>query len=92
MKRLFICCGAGVATSTVAVTKIKNWLTENGLSDRVTIRQGTVAEILSMGDDIDLIISTSQVSSTDKPVISGLPLLTGVGINKVFDSLRTHIE
>ncbi|MGX9522592.1 PTS sugar transporter subunit IIB [Vibrio mediterranei] len=92
MKKLFICCGAGVATSTVAVTKIKNWLNENNLIDKVLISQGTVAEIPSMGDDIDLIISTSQVSGTNKPVISGLPLLTGVGINKVFDSLRTHIE
>lgn len=89
MKHLMICCGAGVATSTVALKKIEEFLNKEKLSDRVRISQGTVAEALTRSD-IDFIVSTSAIS-TSIPVVNALPLLTGMGIDKVFSSVKTLI-
>ena len=33
MKKLLIMCGSGIATSTVATGKVKQWLKENNLED-----------------------------------------------------------
>lgn len=35
MKKLLVVCGAGHATSTIAVSKIQNWLKSNGKDDQV---------------------------------------------------------
>ena len=35
MKKLLIVCGAGHATSTIAVAKVSAWLEKEGYSDKV---------------------------------------------------------
>ena len=71
MKHMMICCGAGVATSTVALNKLQDFLKKENILDKVRISQGTVA--LSV------------------PVINALPLLTGMGTDKVFSSVKELI-
>ncbi|VDR25298.1 PTS system, Lactose/Cellobiose specific IIB subunit [Raoultella terrigena] len=44
MKHMMICCGAGVATSTVALNKLQEFLKKENLLAKVRISQGTVAE------------------------------------------------
>lgn len=89
MKHMMICCGAGVATSTVALNKIEDYLRRENLLDSVRISQGTVAETQTR-DDIDFIVSTSQMTTTT-PVINALPLLTGIGIEPVFKHIKELI-
>ena len=83
MKHMMICCGAGVATSTVALNKLQEFL------KKVRISQGTVAEAKTR-DDVDFIVSTSPVALS-VPVINALPLLTGMGTDKVFSSVKELI-
>lgn len=90
MKHMMICCGAGVATSTVALKKIEAFLDSSGLKDRVRISQGTVAEAKTR-DDVDFIVSTSPVA-VSVPVVNALPLLTGIGTDKVFASIKEFIN
>lgn len=89
MKHMMICCGAGVATSTIALNKLQDFLKKENLLDKVRISQGTVAEAQTR-DDVDFIVSTSPVSLS-VPVINALPLLTGMGVDKVFSSVKEHI-
>ncbi|MEK0247462.1 PTS galactitol transporter subunit IIB [Enterobacter sp. 10-1] len=89
MKHMMICCGAGVATSTVALNKLQEFLKKENLLDKVRISQGTVAEAKTR-DDIDFIVSTSPVALS-VPVINALPLLTGMGTDKVFSSVKELI-
>lgn len=35
-KRILVACGNGIATSTVVATKIRNYLTENGIDAETT--------------------------------------------------------
>ncbi|OON35670.1 PTS galactitol transporter subunit IIB [Izhakiella australiensis] len=89
MKHIMICCGAGVATSTVALNKLQDFLKKEDLLSKVRISQGTVAEVKTR-DDIDFIVSTSPVS-LNVPVVNALPLLTGIGADKVFTNVKELI-
>lgn len=89
MKHMMICCGAGVATSTVALNKIEDYLRRENLLDNVRISQASVAETQTR-DDIDFIVSTSQMTTTTS-VINALPLLTGIGIEPVLKRIKELI-
>lgn len=91
MKKLLVVCGAGHATSTIAVAKVSEWLNSNGYSD-VKIFQSKLADELNKIDDYDAIISTTIVPDSIKDkVINGLPLLTGVGIDQLYLTLKERL-
>ena len=88
MKTLLIVCGAGHATSTIAVAKVQEWLNQNKYTD-VKIYQSKLADELNKIDDYDAVISTTIVADSIKDkVINGLPLLTGVGVDQLYADLK----
>ncbi len=93
MKKLLVICGAGHATSTIAVSKIKQWLAENNLTSEVEIYQSKISDELNRFDNYDIVVSTTIVpDSVKEKVINGVPLFTGVGKDKVFEEIRKGIE
>jgi PTS system galactitol-specific IIB component len=93
MKKLLIMCGTGVATSTVVTNKVREWLETESLLDEVTLFQGKIADELGRIDDYDIVISTTIVpAEIQDRVIMGLPLLTGIGIEELFDTVRQKIQ
>ena len=93
MKKLLIMCGSGIATSTVAAGKVKQWLKENNLEDEVKIYQSKIAEEVNHIDDYDAVITTTTVPDNIKDkVIFGLPLLTNMGIDQMWDQLKKELE
>lgn len=93
MKKLLIMCGSGIATSTVATGKVKQWLKENNLEDEVKIYQSKIAEEINHIDDYDAVITTTTVPDSIKDkVIFGLPLLTNMGVDKMWDQLKKELE
>ncbi|MHA3066804.1 PTS sugar transporter subunit IIB [Lacticaseibacillus saniviri] len=92
-KKLMVMCGTGVATSTVVMGKLKTWLDEQGLTQDVTLYQSKVAEEVNHIDDYDVVVSTTLVPESIKDkVINGVPLLTGIGADKVYDKIKADIE
>lgn len=93
MKKLLVVCGAGHATSTVAVSKIEEWLEKENLRREVEIHQSKISDELNNLDKYDAVVSTTIVpdSAKDK-VINGLGLLTGMGTDKIFDDLKSRME
>ncbi|MBU5439100.1 PTS sugar transporter subunit IIB [Tissierella sp. MSJ-40] len=88
MAKILVACGTGICTSTMAVDRLKKELNARGKGNNITIVQCKVAEIPSKVNDVDLIVCTTQVSGNiSKPVVSGLPFLTGVGVDKVIDEV-----
>lgn len=88
MKTLLIVCGAGHATSTIAVAKVQEWLNQNKYTD-IKIYQSKLADELNKIDDYDAVISTTIVADSIKDkVINGLPLLTGVGVDQLYADLK----
>lgn len=93
MKKLLIMCGTGIATSTVVVGKVKEWLKDKNLDSKVKVYQGKVAEEINRIDDYDIVISTTLVPDKYKEkVINGLCLLTGIGKNEMFLRLENEIK
>ena len=91
MKTLLIVCGAGHATSTIAVAKVQEWLNQNKYTD-VKIYQSKLADVLNKIDDYDAVISTTIVADSIKDkVINGLPLLTGVGVDQLYADLKERL-
>ena len=91
MKTLLIVCGAGHATSTIAVAKVQEWLNQNKYTD-VKIYQSKLADELDKIDDYDAVISTTIVADSIKDkVINGLPLLTGVGVDQLYADLKERL-
>lgn len=93
MKKLLIMCGSGIATSTVATGKVKQWLKDNNLEDEVKIYQSKIAEEVNHIGDYDAVITTTTVPDSIKDkVIFGLPLLTNMGVDQMWDQLKKELE
>ena len=92
MKKIFICCGTGIATSTQARMKTEQFLKDKGLFEKVEIRQGSIGEIASMIDWADFIISTAGGDGRGIPLIGALPLVTGFGTDKVFKEIEDQVN
>ncbi|KRK48317.1 PTS sugar transporter subunit IIB [Secundilactobacillus kimchicus] len=93
MKTLMVVCGSGIATSTLAEGKIRDYLQSQGVLDQVKTYKGNVAEYINKIDDYDAFVSTTVVPDNVKDkVISGVPLLTGVGQDKVFEQVLNKLD
>ncbi|MCF0148240.1 MAG: PTS sugar transporter subunit IIB [Clostridium sp.] len=93
MKKIIVACGAGVATSTIAIQKIKAGLEKRGLLDKVQIAQSTVVELSKEASKYDLVVSTAMTSEDyGVPLIKGLPFITGMGVDKVMDEIVEKLE
>ncbi|MBZ5199652.1 PTS sugar transporter subunit IIB [Planomicrobium chinense] len=93
MKKLLIMCGTGIATSTVVKGKVEEWLKENNLSQEVKIYQSKVSDEISRIDEYDVVLSTTLVPDKirDK-VIDGVPLLTGIGTDEMYEKVLAEIK
>ena len=93
MKKLLIICGTGIATSTVVKGKVEEWLKENNLSQEVKIYQSKVSDELNRIDEYDIVLSTTLVPNNIKDkVIDGIPLLTGIGIDGMYEKVLAEIK
>ncbi|MEO1770353.1 PTS sugar transporter subunit IIB [Candidatus Enterococcus ferrettii] len=93
MKKLLVICGAGHATSTIAVSKINKWLEAENYTDQVKIYQSKIADELNKMDEYDVVVSTTIVPDSIKDkVINGLGLLTGIGADKIFEDVARRLE
>lgn len=93
MKKLLVVCGAGHATSTIAVAKVSQWLEKEGYANQVKIYQSKIADELNRIDDYDAVISTTIVPDSIKDkVINGLGLLTGMGVDALYADLKARLE
>lgn len=93
MKKLLIMCGTGIATSTVVKGKVEQWLKDNNLSQEVKIYQSKVSDEIGRIDEYDVVLSTTLVPNNIKDkVIDGVPLLTGIGVDSMYEKVLAEIK
>ncbi len=93
MKKLLVICGAGHATSTIAVAKLTKWLEEEGYINKVKIYQSKISDELNKIDEYDAVVSTTIVPDGIKAkVTNGLGLLTGIGIEEIYSDVKERLE
>jgi len=93
LKRILVACGQGVATSTMVLGRLKGAMEKRGLDGKYTVVQCKVLEILSKADGFDFVIATAQMPPGLKiPGVNGVPILTGIGVEKVYDQIAELIR
>jgi PTS system galactitol-specific IIB component len=93
MKRVYVVCATGVATSTILRMKIDEFLRVRGIDAQVT--QFRVTELSPSRLDADVIVATTSVPeelAEVVPVINGIPLITGQGEDQALQRLLHILE
>lgn len=79
--KVFVACGSGVATSTIAAEAIKSAAKEAGVS--IELHKGTIAEVPSAQNNVDVVFTTANYRKPlDKPYMSVFGLVSGVNAEK----------
>lgn len=90
-KRILVACGTAIATSTVVAKAIEEALEKRGIA--ATIRQCKAAEVPSLAEDVDLIVTTTPVATDHgKPIIQTLAFLTGIGKEAVIEQIVVALQ
>ncbi|WP_087974277.1 PTS sugar transporter subunit IIB [Oceanobacillus rekensis] len=93
MKKVLVICATGIATSTIIMARLTEWLKNENLLDHVELHQGKVSEAFHVQQDYDFIVSATIVPDDLKEkVIDGVPLLIGNGSEEVFDNIKNRIH
>jgi len=90
MKKIYLVCATGIATSTMLRLRVESYLREQGVE--ATIQQLRVTELHPDRVDADVIIATTSVPDDVRgraQVVDGIPLITGQGAT---ETLRHVLE
>ena len=92
MKRIFVACGSGVATSQTVASKIYSMCEDNGLE--VIVEAVDIKSLESIIDQCDIYVSivSSVANNWNVPTINGIPFLTGIGMDEEFEKLQEYVR
>ena len=88
MKRILLCCGTGVATSTVANKKLCAELDKRGFKGQYTVSQCKAVEVPAKSPNFDLCVSTIANSYN---CACPLVIATGLIMNRGTDAIYNEI-
>lgn len=89
--KIFIACGSGIATSTLAADAVKRIAAEQEIP--VDIKKGTFGELSHIDDTYDLILTTANYRKPlDKPHMNIFSLVTRVNEQKTKEELVVYLR
>lgn len=90
VKRIYVACGSGVATSQTVASKIASMCEDENLP--VTVEAVDIKSLESIIDQCDIYVSiVSAGTDWGKPTINGIAFLTGVGMEEEFEKLKSYV-
>jgi PTS system galactitol-specific IIB component len=91
MKKIFVACGSGVATSQTVASKIGTMCEDEGLD--ASVEAVDIKSLESIIDQCDIYVSivSTGANNWNIPTISGIPFLTGMGMEEEFEKLKQFI-
>lgn len=96
MKTIIVACGGGIATSATVAAKINNALEDRGVSNLGKAEAVDIKSLDMFIKNADVYVSITPVAGVVEeypiPVVSGIPLLTGVGKEEVIDKIIELIK
>lgn len=92
MKKILVVCGNGIASSSIMVSVLQDYLKENDLQanvDKASISDCSADRFNSY----DLIVSSTKLSNPNikTKVIVGAGLLTGIGEDDIYDVVKAEL-
>ena len=93
MKKLMLCCGSGIVTSTHIRNKIETYLDANGYKGKYQITQHKAAEASANSVNFDAIVTTTMLTQKMAcPVILGTGLLMNRGVDEIFKQITDILD
>ena len=90
-KKVLIACGAGIATSTIVVSRVEELIKKHNLD--VDIKQIKIAEAASLQNEADLIVSTTILPTTYSiPSIIATNYSMGIGEEELDEEILSHLR
>ncbi|QAT39110.1 PTS sugar transporter subunit IIB [Clostridium sp. JN-9] len=92
MKRIIVACGSGVATSQAVASKISRLLEDDNINaavDAVDIK--SLESVINQCDIYVSIVPTNK-DEFKVPVLSGIPFLTGIGMDQEYEKLKELLK
>ncbi|WEV40297.1 PTS sugar transporter subunit IIB [Lactobacillus sp. ESL0681] len=93
MKKILVVCGNGIASSSIMVSVLQDYLKENNLEaqvDKASISDCSADRFNSY----DLVVSSTKLATpgiTTK-VIVGAGLLTGIGEEEIYSAVKQELQ
>ena len=90
---ILIMCGSSVATTNLAAVKLENEAKRRKI--KIVTKKGKIADfdMLVRMHKPDLVVATSQTHDRDNiKVYSGVPLVTTMGQEELYDEIFTYIQ
>jgi PTS system galactitol-specific IIB component len=90
---ILVMCGSSVATSNLAAVKLEDEAKRRKI--RIITKKGKISDatMLIEHDKPDLVVATAQIKSRDDiKVFSGVPLISTIGQEKLYDDIFGYIE
>lgn len=91
MKKVIVACGSGVATSQTVASKVKRLLDSKGVRANVEAVDIKSIDTYIKGCAVYIAI-TKPKKQYQVPVISGIPFLTGVGMESELQKLINALK
>lgn len=96
MKTIIVACGGGIATSATVATKINYELEDRGFSSFAKAEAVDIKSLDMYIKNADVYVSITPVVGVveeyDIPVVSGIPMLTGVGREETMQKIIELIK
>lgn len=88
MKRILLCCGTGVATSTVANRKLCEELDRRGFKGQYTVSQCKAVEVPSKSPNFDICVSTiANAYKCECPLVVATGIILNRGTQAIYDEI-----
>lgn len=90
---ILVMCGSSVATTNLAAVKLENEARKRKV--KIKVAKGKIADfnMLIRMHKPDLVVATSRTNERDDlKVFSGVPLVTTIGQDKLYDEIFAYIE
>lgn len=96
MKTIIVACGGGIATSATVATKINYALEDLGYGSVAKAEAVDIKSLDMFIKNADVYVSITPVVGVveeyEIPVVSGIPLLTGVGRDETIEKIIELIK
>ncbi len=91
--KVVVVCATGLATSTMAATKLTRELSKYGINAKVTKGQiSNLGALVKMGKP-DFVVATAVTKmELGIPIFDGVPLLSNKGVNDLYKEILDYIS
>lgn len=89
MKKILVVCGNGIASSSIMVSILQDYLKEKHIDAQVE-KSSLMACTTDTFNSYDLVVSSTKINNPEikTKVIVGAGLLTGLGEDEIFEAVQ----